>query len=179
MRGLKISQSMATIYEADDGLIIRVHSDMSGRLTGVSQDRKVNSSFLRNCRKKLHGKQDWVRQAERVWGRKTREGQIQPKSCSSHYIKEGGYVTPVGSCWGTGAELNTSRCVKQDRKLYTHARTHAHTHTYIYTHRGRGRERKKTELCCSDCRVMLSHKHERHAVVSANPVTLIHTAAGR
>lgn len=36
------------------------------------------------------------------------------RSSSRHYIKERGYVTPVGWCGGTEAWLNTSRCVKQE-----------------------------------------------------------------
>lgn len=30
-------------------------------------------------------------------GQKNQRGQIQPECCSSHYIKEGGYVITVGS----------------------------------------------------------------------------------
>lgn len=41
---------------------------------------------------------------------------LSGESCSSHYIKEGGYVTAVGLFrGGTWAELNASRCVKRER----------------------------------------------------------------
>lgn len=54
---------------------------------------------LSSYRKKLLGSRDCERgRMTRVWGRKNWRGQIQPESCSSHYIKEGGYVTPVGLC---------------------------------------------------------------------------------
>lgn len=33
-------------------------------------------------------------------------------AAASHYIKEEGYVTTVGSCSGTQLELNASRCVR-------------------------------------------------------------------
>lgn len=46
-------------------------------------------------------------------GKKTQRANSELQQ--SLHKRGGGYVTPVASCWGTRAKLNTSRCVKQDR----------------------------------------------------------------
>lgn len=75
-----------------------VYSDVLGWLACFPRDSCLNWP--------LTGSWDCERgrTTTRAWGRKNSRGQIEPESCSSHYIKEGGYVTPVGSRWGTRAK---------------------------------------------------------------------------
>lgn len=75
-----------------------VYSDVLGWLACFPRDSCLNWP--------LTGSWDCERgrTTMRAWGRKNSRGQIEPESCSSHYIKEGGYVTPVGSRWGTRAK---------------------------------------------------------------------------
>lgn len=83
-----------TLMAVEKGLIFRVCSDVPGRPAGVSQDSCLKSSWTGRKRSGAglkHGRPTGCGAG------KTREGKLS-QSCSSHYIKEGGYVTPVGSC---------------------------------------------------------------------------------
>lgn len=96
IKRLKIIPTLKHSRRTQHGLIFQVHSDVPGRLAAASQDSWLNSSLTGSERSEPGPVSEARRKG--VGQEKRERGQIQPESCSSHYIKEGGYVTPVGSC---------------------------------------------------------------------------------
>lgn len=91
-------------------------------------------------------------------GGKNQGGQIQPESCSSHYIKERGLCNAVGLSRGNSGRakhIQMCRAGQQPSQALQH----------VFMQRKGG----KTWLSDSDCRVMLNQKHERNAVVPITP----------
>lgn len=153
-------------------LFFRFYSDVPGWLAGVSQDSWLNSSRTgRNCL----GAGIVSEAGRQGVGQEKLERANSARELQQSLHKRGGLCNACGFVLrNLGRAKHIQMCQTGQKPIQALTYIHKYTHTLTLTHSRRNEKRKKTYRSYSDCRVMLSHKHERHAVVSANLVTLIH-----
>lgn len=113
--------------------------------------------------------------AIRVWGRERVEQlEWSWRELQQSLHKRGGLCNGCGfvSLRNLGRAKHIQMCQTGTRP------TQAASHIRLRMHKNEGRGEDNTRIHYGECRVMLSQKHERHAVVWANPVSLIRQEQG-